>query len=498
MLKKTSKPLKYVLISAFILFIFSVIPLYYIGTFAHPSADDYSYGISAFRSWTETNSLQAVLKTASEKTVDKYNNWQGNFAAVFLMYLQPGIFGEEFYILTPILLLTAFITSTLLFYYTVFTKILKGEKALSALSTLIMVFFILQSTYMPSDSFYWYNGAIYYTFFYSLSLVLYTMLINAYNKKNGAVGGIMLLISSLLSFLIGGSNYSTALLNAILLFFTVACFIYKKNRFWIYCLPIFVSGLFGLFISMLGPGNLVRQSSIGSPHNPLFSILLSFVYGGYSIANATSVPILFFWFLMIPIFWKFLNKMHYRFDHPLPILFITFCIYSAQITPVIYAQGIRIPYRIMNIVYFNYFPFVALNLYYFLGYIRQKNSQLSLPAPFSHKLYFTSMIFSILIFSLGSIHITEGQDGSIELSNLPFTASAVYSLVTKEAEAYDKQAKERIEILKKPGSSHVVLSPFTYKPYVIFHSDITTDVSFWKNRHLADYYKKKTIRLAHP
>lgn len=490
-----NSPLKTLLMIAVIIFILSVIPLYYIGTFAHPSADDYSYGISAFRSWSETGSIQAVLKTASEKTADKYNNWQGNFSAVFLMYLQPGIFGEECYILAPILLLTAFLLSTLFFYYTIFTKILKGKKALAGISTLLMVFFILQSTYMPSDSFYWYNGAIYYTFFYSLSLILYTLLIHGYYIKNMAVKGILLIFSFILSFIIGGSNYSTALLNAILLFFTIAYFIYKRKSCWLYYLPVFAAGITSLFISIMGPGNMVRQTSIGDPRSPVFSILLSFVYGGYSIANATTVPILFFWFLMIPLFWKFINKIRHSFQNPLPVLFITFCIYSAQITPVIYAQGIRIPYRIMNIVYFNYFPFAALNLCYFLGYIRQKNSSLSLPAPFSHKLYFTSMITAILIFSCGSVQVREGSDGSIQLSNLPFTASAVYSLMTDEAEEYDKQAKERLKLLNQPGYTDVVFTPFTKQPYVIFHSDISTDKYYWKNRHMAEYYKKKTVRI---
>jgi len=484
-----------ILILLSLIFILSLIPLYYIGLYAHPNADDYSYGVHTKTVWEATHSFQDVLETAAVKTLDKYYNWQGNFSAIFLMYLQPGIFGEPYYYIAPFILLTTFLLFSFFFYYTVFRKVVKASSSLSFLASLIILFFALQFTHVPSDSFYWYNGAIYYTFFYSLSLLLYGILILLYHCIHFHSKVLLMLPSIVLSFLIGGSNYATALLNAILLLFTLLYFIFKKNHHFLYYLPIFSSGLFALLISISGPGNTLRQSTIGSPHSPILSILLSFVYGGYSIANATTVPIFLFWLLLIPIFGAMLDKMYHRFHHPFLMFFISFCIYSGQITPVIYAQGIRIPYRIRNIVCFNYYIFVAFNLFYFLGYLKQKKEFPKLTKPLPLRFYYVGLIFAIFVSCLGSIEVSESPSGKVELSNLTFTASAVYSLVTNEAKAFDQEANDRIEFLEKTPDKDVRLNAFMHKPYVLYHSDISYDPGFWKNQHLARYYNKRTVRL---
>lgn len=493
--QKHNLSLRNLLILLFLVFFISLIPLYYIGTYAHPNADDYSYGISSKHVWENSHSFVQVLESASEKTVNKYNTWQGNFSAIFLMYLQPGIFGEDYYFITPFLLLTSFLISSFFFFYALFRKIMKAPSSLSLLTSLIIIFFSLQFVKVPSDSFYWYNGGIYYTFFYSLSLLLYGLLIHLQHCKHNYSKRLLLIPSILLSFIIGGGNYATALLNAILLCFLVLYFLYRKNRLILYYLPVFLVGLIALFISISGPGNALRQSTIGPPHNPILSILLSFVYGGYSIANVTEISIFLFWLLLIPIFWKMIDYSTFSFKYPLCLLFLSFCIYSAQITPVIYAQGIRIPYRIRNIVCFNYYIFIAINQYYFLGYLKQKKELPHLTKPLSLRFYYGFLLLAIIISCVGRITVTENEYGNVKFSNLTFTASSIYSLVTKEAQAYDLEHKERISKLETMDNKDIVLSSFIHKPYVLFHSDISNDPSFWKNRHLAKYYKKKTVRL---
>lgn len=477
------------------LFLLSLIPLYCIGTYAHPSADDYSYGISTKRVWEDTHSLSAVIDTAKEKTIDKFYRWQGNFSAIFLMYLQPGIFGENYYFLAPLLLITNFLICSLFFYYSVFTKITKSRPALALIASIVMISFALQFTPVPSDSFYWYNGAVYYTFFYSLSLLLYGILIQLYYFRHWHSKLLLAIFCAFLSFIIGGSNYSTALLNAILLFFTLVLCLIKQNHHIKYYIFVFAAGMFGLLISISGPGNLLRQSTIGEPHSAIISILLSFVYGFYSIANATSVPIFLFWFLMLPIFWKMIDTMDFSFRNPIFAVILTFCFYSAQITPVIYAQGIRIPYRIRNIVYFNYFIFVAFNLFYILGYLKQQK-KLNRPLPtISSRYYYGIVIILFFFFCFGSIQVSENENKKIELTNLPFSASAAYSLVIGEAEQYDREVSLRVERLMNSPQKNLILKPFEHKPYVLFHSDITSDPYYWKNIHLAQYYKKRMVRL---
>ena len=94
--KITKKNIFYIILICFIL---SVIPLYVIGMFAHPSVDDYYYGTETVQVWNETHSIASVVKCSFDEMINTYNIWQGNFSAIFLMRLQPGIFGEQYYLL---------------------------------------------------------------------------------------------------------------------------------------------------------------------------------------------------------------------------------------------------------------------------------------------------------------------------------------------------------------------------------------------------------------
>ena len=73
-------------------FIISLIPLYIIGFYAHPSVDDYYYGTETVKVWNDTHSVASVVSSSFDEMINTYNIWQGNFSAIFLMRLQPGIF----------------------------------------------------------------------------------------------------------------------------------------------------------------------------------------------------------------------------------------------------------------------------------------------------------------------------------------------------------------------------------------------------------------------
>ena len=75
-----------------IIFILSLIPLYIIGKYNHPSVDDYYYGVETAKVYRDTGSVSQVISTSFDEMKNTYNDWQGNFAAIFLMRLQPAVF----------------------------------------------------------------------------------------------------------------------------------------------------------------------------------------------------------------------------------------------------------------------------------------------------------------------------------------------------------------------------------------------------------------------
>ena len=146
----------------------------------------------------------------------------------------------------------------------------------------MITFTALQFTYMPSDSFYWYNGAIYYTFFFSLMLFLFSSLIVMATAKRNWTKPVYFIISLILAFIIGGGNYTTALFTPIVLGGITVYAIYKHDKFSIpYALTTLVAFI-SLIVSMIAPGNAIRQAGVeGGPSDYSCFCLLFCLNGAY-------------------------------------------------------------------------------------------------------------------------------------------------------------------------------------------------------------------------
>ena len=375
--KITKKNIFYIILICFIL---SVIPLYVIGMYAHPSVDDYYYGTETVQVWNETHSFASVVKCSFDEMINTYNIWQGNFSAIFLMRLQPGIFGEQYYFIAPLILLSAYMGFSIFFFYTALKKIFKADSYLAATVGICLTFVSMQLCATPSDSFYWFNGAIYYTFFYSLMLFLFELLIRMRTAK--AAGTIILTaISSVSAFLIGGSNYAAALFMCIILALSAGAAVYfvilRKNKvIRPYHMAAYIivaaAAMAGLFISMAAPGNALRQQSVGGSTGIVRTFVYTFAFGGYSIAKVLNAPCLIFFICMIPVFYRIARRSGFTYRYPLLVAVFTFGLYCSMGTPVFYAQGLRMPYRMMNIIFFAAYVLITFNLIYFLGWIGNK------------------------------------------------------------------------------------------------------------------------------
>lgn len=514
--KPTTKNIFFIILICFLL---SVIPLYIIGMYAHPSVDDYYYGTQTVQVWNETHSIASVIKCSFDEMLNTYNIWQGNFSAIFLMRLQPGIFGEQYYFITPLILLSAYIGFSIFFFYTALKKIFKTDSYLAATVGICLTFVSMQLCMTPSDSFYWYNGAIYYTFFYSLMLFLFALLIRMRTAK--AAGTVIFtLISFVLAFLIGGSNYATALFMCIILALAAGAAIYsvltKKNKvIRSYHMAAYIivalAAMAGLFISMAAPGNALRQDSVGGSTGIIKTFIYTFAFGGYSIAKVLNAPCLIFFVCMIPAFYSIAKKSGLSYRYPLPVAVFTFGLYCSMGTPVFYAQGLRMPYRMMNIIFFAAYVYIAFNMIYLLGWIgnkygkdsygknsnnkysdsshsyentpRSNSSCVSTPHEIlSHKdtykinmdkkhislddivnnfydkikasrknaiLALAISLCAFVIACIGCIEVgeTEYKSGDAGFSNLPLSATAALSLLNGDAKIYDAELTARDEYL---------------------------------------------------
>ena len=145
-----------------------VIPLLILGHYNYPSADDWSLGRFTHQA---IQNGEGILGIAGE-VVHTISFWrekgEPRYAAVLFAALQPGIFGEHFYRITPWIMIGGLFVSEILAgcYF-----LGKGKKWMAPIvipSLLIQVLCVP----FPVETFYWYTGSVNYTFVFSLSIIL--------------------------------------------------------------------------------------------------------------------------------------------------------------------------------------------------------------------------------------------------------------------------------------------------------------------------------------
>ncbi len=198
-----------------------LIPMLLVAVYSRPFADDFGYSAATHQAWESTHSLIAVLGAMCGEVAEVYHSWQGSFSALALFSLQPSIFGSRLYGLSTVILVGMFLWGNWCFWKKIFgvrseeNSIIKLEvKKTSGLedsgrrSVAVIVLAavgILCTQVLPHafQGFYWWNGASYYTLFYSLMLIQWGMLLE---RKR-------VVLPCILGFFLGGGNLVSGLLG---------------------------------------------------------------------------------------------------------------------------------------------------------------------------------------------------------------------------------------------------------------------------------------------
>lgn len=479
----------------------TVIPLFLIASFDFPSADDFFYLGQTLPVWQQTGSAAAVLQAALQQTVQRYFEWQGNFSFIFLTFLQPASFGEQYYGLTAVLTLTTLVVCGLYFFQALLRSYMQAPRSVSWIVSLLLMFLQVQYMYEPVEGLYWHPGAISYTFFYALGLWMLGLMLRMVRHTALRRRLLCFIPALVLAPIVGGSNYSTALVAAMVLFLLAVYLIWKKqwqNAFS--CLAVLALLTAALLVSILAPGNGLRQETVGEA-SVIKGLITSVVYAVYSMANATTVPVLLVWLFLAPVVYRLAKQSELDFSHPVWAMVLLFGLYAALGMPCFYALGFAIPERNINLIYFSYYPVVLCAMFYLFGWFSRGFAD-RLPDwkidALYEKRFGTVFAVFCLTFALvvgGQIAVGKGEDGRLAFSHMPAGLSAAYSLVTGEAQAYHAQMLERAEICCSAPGQDVVLHVRTAEPWVLAYEDITTDPTDWKNEGMAAYYGNASVRL---
>ena len=483
-IKLTQKQLA---IISIIIFILSLLPLFIIAFFNHPSYDDFGYATLTASAYREGNS---ILEAAFEQVLKTYFNWQGTYSAVFLFSLQPAIFGESFYILSTFIMLGMLIGGTSLFIKTLLKDCLNLKSSNIIILICILLFLSIQFVPSPVESFFWFNGSIFYTFFYSLMLFFFSCIIKQLfvNSKKNLFS---LILVPILAVIIAGSNYVTSLLSIFLLCcITIYVTILRKKfdiykRIWLYTVVIlFVTGF---IINVRAPGNAVRQAYF-SESDPIDAILNAIRYAFEYVADWSSNAVLLLTFIFIsPLLYYIALKSKFSFRFPALAPIAAMILIAVQFTPTSYAQNLAGPGRLQNIIFFSYVLLFAFCIYYLCGWVSHR----LLPTLCDDKnILYTIEKFSKVKISFCVVFVIFSSIWfyySPWLKTATFV-SAIISLKNGEAQAYHEQIEERLSIIADPEKQIITFDQLKYKPYLLYWSD-------FDNGNVAAYYEKESITL---
>lgn len=474
---------KFISIALALLLAALLVPMLLIACYDVPSADDYSFGARAHTAFEAGGSFFAAIKAAFTEARIAHSTWQGTFSAIFLMALQPAVFGESLYALTAPIMLCALIAGCYLFCSFLFGRVFGAGRHLGGCVAALLCIMFTQLPLSSVQGFYWYNGAVYYTFFYGLTLAALALGI-ALLYKGGAArqAGLALLL-----FFIGGGNYVTMLTLLIIGASAVGLLLIMRDaRYKRFILPLAALAT-AAALSMTAPGNAVRQANYTVTPNAIEAVLLSFESAASYFASWTKLPQLGMLALMAALMWPMAVRAEFSFRFPALVTLWSWCLYSAMFCPPIYAMGDAGDYRLLNIIYFTYLLALSVNLFYWMGWLAKRLHRRK--ANVNLRAYFASALTGgavMAVCMLLAVHM--GQSLT--------SVSALYSLRTGEAAQYRACAAERYEILHNESIKDAVLPGFPVQPYVLYYDDITFSPTDWRNLALQTYYEKSSVVIS--
>ena len=481
MIQQAEKYLAYILL---FLMIASILPVMYLGRYNHPTGDDYYYGTDTKIIWEETGSVPRTFAEAFRGTARQYQIWQGTYSAMLLMHLPPNIFGEKAYrFVTPVILL---LLAGGIFYLLkpVLHGLLKASKYLWLIISSLLAMLCIQTVIFQGESFFWYNGSMYYTGYFAISLFFYGAILRylILPKKRYPY-----LLSFLALFLAGG-NYVSLLPAMIIFLLLTAYLLWTHHTASKKMIVIFLFLIAGFLFSALAPGNQVRQN--GMWKIPAWkAILKSLLQGLRYIAAWTGIWQILALVIFTPLLWKSYSKTTFQFRFPVLAVGLAYGIFCSMSCPTFYTMNSTGPARAVAIVYYGFLLFLFAAYWYLLGYVYRFFEKKGNLVAFSGKPIIGGCLWIGLTISFILIQVFSGAVSQTTMG------ISLHLLISGEAAAYEQEFQERLKLLNDPFITDVVLPAYKNRPAMLYVGDFSVDTEEPTNQKAAQFYHKNTLRV---
>lgn len=489
------KKKKIIKVFIYVTVILILIPILIIALYNHPSADDYGYSDTIYKTIQEGGNAFDITKEAIKATINGMQVWQGLYSSGFLLALQPAVFGEAFYGLVTYIMILTIILGIGFLFRRINKYIFKSNSNDWIVSTILIAFFIIQTIPSPIEGLFWFNGAMNYTFFMMLLCYEISLLIKYYNidKTQNKILSIGVIIwTCIISFIMSGGNHVTAFLSMLIILCSILYGILKKQyKTSIIYGIILICGIFGFYINMTSAGTAIRSSAIHNNSGVIETIIKSAYQGITYINNWTSISLILILIALTPFIYNMLinNEFYKKFKWKWIFcsIVLSYGAICAMLCVPFYAMGSFGAGRLTDVIYITFILLAVLNYTFIVGIILK----------YIDITKFTKYILNIKTYIICITYILILVTISVAGNANTYTTSheAIIELVSGEAKKFDEEMDNRIKYYLDDSITDVEVDPLTVHPKLLYFEDLSTDSNDWKNVEASIYYNKNTIKV---
>lgn len=473
------------------LFFVSLLPILYCTFFDYASGDDLWEGASAYRVLADHGSTKDFIMAVYTWAKTDYIGWRGNWSSIILCCLEPSIWGEKVYCITPWIGLIALAGGTSYFLFYFLKKQLVCDNSFLLVVSLITCFFSIQ--YMPNirSGIFWYAGMINYVAPYGVSLVSFVWI-----DKFLETGRKRYCVFATLFFAyLGGAGYIPIVFAFEILFFIIAANFLsggherKARGYWL-LLPFFLL-VVGFIFSAVSPGNAVRGGeSYYFSLEKVFNAILESIKQGFKgmIHWFLSVrPLILAVPLLILVAWELIDvtKVRWKLKHPVWVLLFLFLISCSVYAPGIYAES-EVSGGVPDTIYFIFLLTCVFGIVYLICCIKKRIIEKGWKMPgqaFMQKVRIAALVGEILFCIIAGKHLIGNMAGYMCMDYIK----------SGQLRDFEFQMQERLKILHDPEIEDVILPEMNNEQGPFMHMPIIKDPEAFTNQATARFYGKKSV-----
>ena len=459
------------------------VPMIIMCFYSVPTADDLFHAGLFRNTFPENGTLTDYFKTVFKLGNRVYETTQGQYTINYMIYLNPAMYNYKLYFVACLLNFFLLFASNACLA-NVFSKyILKTGRKITLWIFMLLCFLSMQFA-PPTEIFYWYAGFIAYTIPYTFFVFAVALGIRIYKNKSKRLP--LIVLSAFLGVIIGGTHYPLVLFILCLMATLILLGIIYKKKQAVFGIPFFVTSAGGFFISVIAPGNALRDQLLDADYvHPVKTVYASMDTAFKThVDNLMRTPVLLLFLLLVPILVPAIVKMDFDFKRPAFVTLFGIGLSASVLAPYYYSAGIYdVPSRMTALLFFIVLLVLLFLLFYWLGWFVKKFN--------ISKIEKDKLLSPInMAICAAALVLLTAQTNHNSLSDMN-SLLAGRDLIYGEARFFHAEVVDMFEMIKNSDSDTVII-PRKMRTTLMLH-ELVVEEGSWQKDSLSYYFGKKLV-----